>query len=385
MKSEDIKLKIKMPMIPLRDVVIFPNTVSTLFVGREKSIFSLEDALRSNKKIFLIAQNSPSNEEPTIKDLPTIGTISTLLQMIKLPDGTVKILVEGIQRAKLDTVSTSEGYFAEIEKIEEMIEDSKYERDLLSTIKNQFTEFVSVSRKVSHEIINQVESMGNLSKAVDIISSNIHLSVKDKQEILEKVNVIERAEFLSSLLEAQIELIEVEQRIRGRVRKQMEKSQKEYFLNEQIKAAQKELGDISDEKNELDELQKKIEETKLSKEALEKVSSEFSKLRQMSPMSAEATVVRTFIETLLEVPWSKTTKINVDLNKAKGILDEDHYGLKEVKERILEYLAVQKESKRKAPVLCFVGPPGVGKTSLGESIARSVNREFTRLSWWSKR
>ena len=301
--------------------------------------------------------------------------------MIKLPDGTVKILVEGIQRAKLDTISTSEGYFAEIEKIEEMIEDSKYERDLLSTIKNQFTEFVSVSRKVSHEIINQVESMGNLSKAVDIISSNIHLSVKDKQEILEKVNVIERAEFLSSLLEAQIELIEVEQRIRGRVRKQMEKSQKEYFLNEQIKAAQKELGDISDEKNELDELQKKIEETKLSKEALEKVSSEFSKLRQMSPMSAEATVVRTFIETLLDVPWSKTTKINVDLNKAKEILDEDHYGLKEVKERILEYLAVQKRVKKmKAPVLCFVGPPGVGKTSLGESIARSVNREFTRLS-----
>ena len=381
MKSKDIKLKIKMPMIPLRDVVIFPNTVSTLFVGREKSIFSLEDALRSNKKIFLIAQNSPSNEEPTIEDLPSIGTISTLLQMIKLPDGTVKILVEGIQRAKLDTVSTSEGYFAEIEKIEEMIEDSKYERDLLSTIKNQFTEFVSVSRKVSHEIINQVESMGNLSKAVDIISSNIHLSVKDKQEILEKVNVIERAEFLSSLLEAQIELIEVEQRIRGRVRKQMEKSQKEYFLNEQIKAAQKELGDISDEKNELDELQKKIEETKLSKEALEKVSSEFSKLRQMSPMSAEATVVRTFIETLLDVPWSKTTKINVDLNKAKEILDEDHYGLKEVKERILEYLAVQKRVKKmKAPVLCFVGPPGVGKTSLGESIARSVNREFTRLS-----
>ena len=381
MKSEDIKLKIKMPMIPLRDVVIFPNTVSTLFVGREKSIFSLEDALRSNKKIFLIAQNSPSNEEPTIKDLPSIGTISTLLQMIKLPDGTVKILVEGIQRAKLDNVSTSEGYFAEIEKIEETIEDSKYERDLLSTIKNQFTEFVSVSRKVSHEIINQVESMGNLSKAVDIISSNIHLSVKDKQEILEKVNVIERAEFLSSLLEAQIELIEVEQRIRGRVRKQMEKSQKEYFLNEQIKAAQKELGDISDEKNELDELQKKIEETKLSKEALEKVSSEFSKLRQMSPMSAEATVVRTYIETLLDVPWKKTTKINVDLNKAKEILDEDHYGLKEVKERILEYLAVQKRVKKmKAPVLCFVGPPGVGKTSLGESIARSVNREFTRLS-----
>ena len=370
-----------MPMIPLRDVVIFPNTVSTLFVGREKSIFSLEDALRSNKKIFLIAQNSPSNEEPTIKDLPSIGTISTLLQMIKLPDGTVKILVEGIQRAKLDNVSTSEGYFAEIEKIEETIEDSKYERDLLSTIKNQFTEFVSVSRKVSHEIINQVESMGNLSKAVDIISSNIHLSVKDKQEILEKVNVIERAEFLSSLLEAQIELIEVEQRIRGRVRKQMEKSQKEYFLNEQIKAAQKELGDISDEKNELDELQKKIEETKLSKEALEKVSSEFSKLRQMSPMSAEATVVRTYIETLLDVPWKKTTKINVDLNKAKEILDEDHYGLKEVKERILEYLAVQKRVKKmKAPVLCFVGPPGVGKTSLGESIARSVNREFTRLS-----
>ena len=381
MDPKEIKLKIKMPMIPLRDVVIFPNTVSTLFVGREKSIFSLEDALRSNKKIFLIAQNSPSNEEPTKKDLPTIGTISTLLQMIKLPDGTVKILVEGIQRAKLEGISTSEGYFAEIEKIEENIEDSKYERDLLSTIKNQFTEFVSVSRKVSHEIINQVESMGNLSKAVDIISSNIHLSVKDKQEILEKINVVERAEFLSSLLEAQIELIEVEHRIRGRVRKQMEKSQKEYFLNEQIKAAQKELGDISDEKNELDELQRKIEETKLSKEALEKVSSEFSKLKQMSPMSAEATVVRTYIETLLEVPWSKTTKINLDLNKAKDVLDEDHYGLKEIKERILEYLAVQKRVKKmKAPVLCFVGPPGVGKTSLGESIARSVNREFTRLS-----
>ena len=381
METENIKPKVKMPMIPLRDVVIFPNTVSTLFVGREKSIFSLEDALRSNKKIFLIAQNSPSNEEPTIKDLPKIGTLSTLLQMIKLPDGTVKILVEGIQRAELKKITTNEGYFAEIEKIDEVIEDSKYERDLLSTIKNQFTEFVSVSRKVSHEIINQVESMGSLAKAVDVISSNIHLSVQDKQEILEKVDVVERSEFLSSLLEAQIELIEVEQRIRGRVRKQMEKSQKEYFLNEQIKAAQKELGDISDEKSELDELQKKIEETKLSKEALEKVNTEFTKLRQMSPMSAEATVVRTYIDTVLDVPWSKSTKINLDLKKAKEILDEDHYGLKEVKERILEYLAVQKRvTKMKAPVLCFVGPPGVGKTSLGESIARAVNRKFSRLS-----
>ena len=370
-----------MPMIPLRDVVIFPNTVSTLFVGREKSIFSLEDALRSNKKIFLIAQNSPSNEEPTIEDLPNIGTLSTLLQMIKLPDGTVKILVEGIQRAELKKITTNEGYFAEIEKIDEVIEDSKYERDLLSTIKNQFTEFVAVSRKVSHEIINQVESMGSLAKAVDVISSNIHLSVQDKQEILEKVKVVERSEFLSSLLEAQIELIEVEQRIRGRVRKQMEKSQKEYFLNEQIKAAQKELGDISDEKSELDELQKKIEETKLSNEALEKINTEFTKLRQMSPMSAEATVVRTYIDTVLDVPWSKSTKINLDLKKAKEILDEDHYGLKEVKERILEYLAVQKRvTKMKAPVLCFVGPPGVGKTSLGESIARAVNRKFSRLS-----
>ncbi len=376
-----MKPKVKMPMIPLRDVVIFPNTVSTLFVGREKSIFSLEDALRSNKKIFLIAQNLPSNEEPTIKDLPKIGTLSTLLQMIKLPDGTVKILVEGIQRAELKKITTSEGYFAEIEKIDEVIEDSKYERDLLSTIKNQFTEFVSVSRKVSHEIINQVESMGSLAKAVDVISSNIHLSVQEKQEILEKVDVVERSEFLSSLLEAQIELIEVEQRIRGRVRKQMEKSQKEYFLNEQIKAAQKELGDINDEKSELDELQKKIEETKLSKEALDKVNTEFSKLRQMSPMSAEATVVRTYIDTLLDVPWVKSTKINLDLKKAKDTLDEDHYGLKEVKERILEYLAVQKRvTKMKAPVLCFVGPPGVGKTSLGESIARAVNRKFSRLS-----
>ena len=381
MGSEELKPKVKMPMIPLRDVVIFPNTVSTLFVGREKSIFSLEDALRSNKKIFLIAQNSPSNEEPLIKDLPTIGTLSTLLQMIKLPDGTVKILVEGIQRAKLKKITTDEGYFAEIEKIEEILEDSKYERDLLSTIKNQFTEFVAVSRKVSHEIINQVESMGSLAKAVDVISSNIHLSVQDKQNILEKVDVVERSEFLSSLLEAQIELIEVEQRIRGRVRKQMEKSQKEYFLNEQIKAAQKELGDINDEKSELDELQKKIEETKLSKEALEKVNTEFTKLKQMSPMSAEATVVRTYIDTILDVPWSKSTKINLDLNKAKNILDEDHYGLKEVKERILEYLAVQKRvSKMKAPVLCFVGPPGEGKTSLGESIARAVNRKFSRLS-----
>jgi len=381
MESEELKPKVKMPMIPLRDVVIFPNTVSTLFVGREKSIFSLEDALRSNKKIFLIAQNSPSNEEPSIKDLPKIGTLSTLLQMIKLPDGTVKILVEGIQRAKLKKITTDEGYFAEIEKIEEVLEDSKYERDLLSTIKNQFTEFVAVSRKVSHEIINQVESMGSLAKAVDVISSNIHLSVQDKQNILEKVDVVERSEFLSSLLEAQIELIEVEQRIRGRVRKQMEKSQKEYFLNEQIKAAQKELGDINDEKSELDELQKKIEETKLSKEALEKVNTEFTKLKQMSPMSAEATVVRTYIDTILDVPWSKATKINLDLNKAKNILDEDHYGLKEVKERILEYLAVQKRvSKMKAPVLCFVGPPGVGKTSLGESIARAVNRKFSRLS-----
>jgi ATP-dependent Lon protease len=381
MAAEDLKLKLKMPMIPLRDVVIFPNTVSTLFVGREKSIFSLEDALRTNKKIFLVAQKSPGNESPQLKDLPEIGTISTLLQMIKLPDGTVKILVEGLQRAKLNKITTDKGYFAEIEKIEELVEDSKYEQDLLATIKNQFTEFVSVSRKVSHEIINQVQSMANLSKAVDVIASNIHLSVKDKQMILEKENPSERGEALSGLLEAQIELIEVEHRIRGRVKKQMEKSQKEYFLNEQIKAAQKELGDISDEKNELEELQKKIEETKLSKEALEKINSEFSKLKQMSPMSAEATVVRTYIDTLLEVPWSKRTKINLDLAKAKEVLDQDHYGLKEVKERILEYLAVQKRVKKmKAPVLCFVGPPGVGKTSLGESIARSVNREFIRLS-----
>ena len=379
--SESINVKVKMPMIPLRDVVIFPNTVSTLFVGREKSIFSLEDALRTNKKIYLIAQNSPSNEEPTIDDLPKVGTISTLLQMIKLPDGTVKILVEGLQRATLDNVIIEKGYFANIVKIDEQSEDSKYERDLLATIKNQFTEFVSVSKKVSFEIINQVQSMASLSKVVDVISSNIHLSIKDKQEILEKLKITDRAEFLSSLLESQIDLIEVEQRIRGRVRKQMEKSQKEYFLNEQIKAAQKELGEIGEEKNELDELQIKIEETKLSKEALEKVNSEFSKLKQMSPMSAEATVVRTYIDTLLEVPWNKTTKINVDLGKAKTILDEDHYGLKEVKERILEYLAVQKRVKKmKAPVLCFVGPPGVGKTSLGESIARSVNREFIRLS-----
>ena len=381
MAAEDLKLKLKMPMIPLRDVVIFPNTVSTLFVGREKSIFSLEDALRTNKKIFLVAQKSPGNESPQLKDLPEIGTISTLLQMIKLPDGTVKILVEGLQRAKLNKITTDKGYFAEIEKIEELVEDSKYEQDLLATIKNQFTEFVSVSRKVSHEIINQVQSMANLSKTVDVIASNIHLSVKDKQMILEKENPSERGEALSGLLEAQIELIEVEHRIRGRVKKQMEKSQKEYFLNEQIKAAQKELGDISDEKNELEELQKKIEETKLSKEALEKINSEFSKLKQMSPMSAEATVVRTYIDTLLEVPWSKRTKINLDLTKAKEVLDQDHYGLKEVKERILEYLAVQKRVKKmKAPVLCFVGPPGVGKTSLGESIARSVNREFIRLS-----
>ena len=379
--SEEVKVIVKMPMIPLRDVVIFPNTVSTLFVGREKSIFSLEDALRTNKKIFLVAQNSPSNEEPTIADLPKVGTISTLLQMIKLPDGTVKILVEGLQRAALNDVSIDKGYFAEIIKIDETTEDSKYERDLLGTIKNQFTEFVSVSKKVSVEVINQVQSMANLAKVIDVISSNIHLSIKDKQEILEQEKVITRGEFLSSLLESQIDLIEVEQRIRGRVRKQMEKSQKEYFLNEQIKAAQKELGEIGDEKNELEELQSKIEETKLSKEALEKINTEFSKLKQMSPMSAEATVVRTYIETLLEVPWHKTTKINVDLKKAKDILDEDHYGLKEVKERILEYLAVQKRVKKmKAPVLCFVGPPGVGKTSLGESIARSVNRNFVRLS-----
>ena len=381
MPEPEVKVKLKMPMIPLRDVVIFPNSVSTLFVGREKSIYSLEDALRSNKKIFLIAQNSPSNEEPNLNDLPRVGTISSLLQMIKLPDGTVKILVEGVQRATLENVNVEKGYFAEIKKIPNDISDSKYEKDLLSTIKTQFTEFVSVSKKVSFEIINQVESMGSLGKAVDVIASNIHLSISDKQQILEKTNSIERAEFLSSLLEAQIDLTEVEQRIRGRVRKQMEKSQKEYFLNEQIKAAQKELGEIGEEKNELDEIQKKIEATKLSKDALEKVNSEFSKLKQMSPMSAEATVVRTYIETLLEVPWSNSTKINLDLKRAKSVLDTDHYGLKEIKDRILEYLAVQKRVKKmKAPVLCFVGPPGVGKTSLGESIARSVNRDFIRLS-----
>ena len=239
--SDKINVKVKMPMIPLRDVVIFPNTVSTLFVGREKSIFSLEDALRTNKKIFLVAQNSPSNEEPTIEDLPTVGTISTLLQMIKLPDGTVKILVEGLQRASLEEVIIDKGYFAHIQKIEEQIEDSKYERDLLATIKNRFTEFVSVSKKVSFEIINRVQSMASLSKVVDVISSNIHLSIKDKQEILEKEKFLKEAEFLSSLLESQIDLIEVEQGIRGRVRNRWRNHKKNTFLTSKLKRLKKSL------------------------------------------------------------------------------------------------------------------------------------------------
>ena len=373
---------IKLPLLPLRDVVVYPHMVLPLFVGREKSIEALEDAMASDKQVLLVAQRNASEDNPGVDDVYQVGTVSSILQLLKLPDGTIKVLVEGGYRASVDSVD-DDGNFAvaEVREIEsEEIPPEEAEVLLRSTI-SQFEKYVNLSKKVPGEVLTSLSGIEEPGRLADTISAHMSVDLDQKQNILEISGIRERLEHLMGLMEAEIDLFQVEKRIRGRVKKQMEKSQREYYLNEQMKAIQKELGELDEAPNEIEELQAKIEEAKMPEEAEEKVSAELNKLKMMSPMSAEASVVRSYIDWMLSVPWSKRSKVKHDLNRASDILEKDHYGLAEVKERILEYLAVQKRVRKiKGPVLCLVGPPGVGKTSLGESIARATNRKFVRMA-----
>ncbi|HZV99758.1 MAG TPA: endopeptidase La [Methylophilaceae bacterium] len=370
-----------LPLLPLRDVVVYPHLVIPLFVGRAKSVKALELASEQNKQILLVAQKSPNKDEPDAADLYNVGTIATVLQMLKLPDGTVKVLVEGVHRAKvLEFVETEECFAAKAERIEQAADGDSETQALMRTVFTQFDQYVKLNKKIPPEILTSLATIDDPGRLADTITAHLSLKLEEKQNILEMFNVSDRLEHLLSLLEAEIDILQVEKRIRGRVKRQMEKSQREYYLNEQVKAIQKELGE-QDENADLEDLEKRIQAAHMPKEALAKVMGEMKKLKMMSPMSAEATVVRNYIETLVNLPWKKKTKISKDLLAAENVLDADHYGLEKVKERIVEYLAVQQRvDKLKAPILCLVGPPGVGKTSLGQSIAKAVNRKFVRVA-----
>ncbi len=370
-----------LPLLPLRDVVVFPHMVIPLFVGRPKSIKALEAAMEEGKNVVLVAQKSAAKDEPAPEDLYAVGTVSTILQMLKLPDGTVKVLVEGVQRAGIVRVLTEKANFeAEIEPIVVDEADSTEVEAMRRTLLTQFDQYVKLNKKIPPEVLTSLSGIDGAGRLSDTIAAHLPLKLEQKQQILEMFIVARRLEQLLQLLETEIDIMQVEKRIRGRVKRQMEKSQREYYLNEQVKAIQKELGD-AEEGADLDELEKKIKAAHMPKEARVKAEAELKKLKLMSPMSAEATVVRNYIDTLIGLPWKKKTKVSTDLKNSEKILDADHYGLGKVKERIVEYLAVQSRvDKLKAPILCLVGPPGVGKTSLGQSIARATNRKFMRMS-----
>ncbi len=370
------------PVLPLRDVVVYPHMVIPLYVGREKSINALEAAMEEDKKILLIAQKNASDDDPQPEDINNVGTIASILRLLKLPDGTVKVLVEGDERARIENIFTADDYFTAQVSVFENIQLDEREADVLTrTVMNQFDQYVKMNDKVPPEILSSLSSIEDPSRLADTIAAHMPLKIEEKQVILEISDVRERLEHLLAQMESEIDILQVEKRIRGRVKQQMEKSQREYYLNEQMKAIQKELNDIDDVPNELEELENKIKNNGLSAEAKKKGLAELNKLKMMSPMSAEASVVRNYLEWLTNVPWKKRSKVRHDLAKAEAILEEDHYGLEKVKERILEYLAVQQRMKKlKGPILCLVGPPGVGKTSLGQSIARATNRKFTRMS-----
>src|SRR5687767_8797133 len=370
-----------LPLLPLRDVVVFPHMVIPLFVGRPKSIKALEAAMEEGKNVVLVAQKSAAKDEPAPEDLYDVGTVSTILQMLKLPDGTVKVLVEGVQRARIERVLTDKANFeAEIELIATEEPDSTEVEAMRRTLLAQFDQYVKLNKKIPPEVLTSLSGIDGAGRLSDTIAAHLPLKLEQKQQILEMFNVGRRLEQLLQLLETEIDIMQVEKRIRGRVKRQMEKSQREYYLNEQVKAIQKELGD-SEEGADLDELEKKIKTAHMPKEARTKAEAELKKLKLMSPMSAEATVVRNYIDTIVGLPWKKKTKVSTDLKNSERILDADHYGLERIKERIVEYLAVQQRvEKLKAPILCLVGPPGVGKTSLGQSIARATNRKFVRMS-----
>ena len=372
---------IQLPLLPLRDVVVFPHMVIPLFVGRPKSIKALETSMVTGKSILLVAQKSAAQDEPTPEDLYETGSVATVLQMLKLPDGTVKVLVEGNQRARLVEVKDENTYLSgRAELIPFDGKDDTEVEAMRRALLAQFDQYVKLNKKIPPEILTSLSGIDEGGRLADTIVAHLPLKLEQKQEILEMLSVGKRLEHLMGLLEAEIDILQVEKRIRGRVKRQMEKSQREYYLNEQVKAIQKELGDL-EEGAELEELEKRVRDAGMSKEAESKAMGELKKLRMMSPMSAEATVVRSYIEAMVGLPWKKKTKISKDLVKAERVLDEDHYGLEKVKERILEYLAVQQRvDKVKAPILCLVGPPGVGKTSLGQSVARATNRKFVRMA-----
>ena len=380
--STDLSSKTTLPLLPLRDVVVYPQIVQPLFVGRPKSIKALEIAMASDKQVLLVAQKSASEDEPGLRDLFKIGTISTILQLIRLPDGTVKVLVEGLDRASIRNISFDDDYYkAETTLLPQEAIPDKESAVLIRSLLSQFDQYVQLSKKIPPEVMTSIASIDEPGRLVDTIASHMALQLQEKQNLLELAGLKTRIGHLMALIESEIDLFQVEKRIRGRVKKQMEKSQREYYLNEQMKAIQKEMGELEDVPNEAEEIMQRIDAAGMPKDAKAKALSELNKLKLMSPMSSEASVVRTYLDWLTGIPWKKRSKVRLDLTKAEEILEADHYGLKEVKERILEYLAVQKRVKKlKGPILCLVGPPGVGKTSLGESIARATNRKFVLMA-----
>jgi len=372
-----------LPILPLRDVVVYPNMVIPLFVGRERSIQAIDLAMDDNKKIVLVAQKNPDNDDPKETDLYEVGTLATILQLLKLPDGTVKVLVEGEKRVKIEKIAATDKLFtADVGLLEDELDLEEKEMDvLIRTVTSAFESYVKLNKKVPPEVLTSLSGIEGSGRLADTMSAHMVLKVEEKQKILETNNLRERLEHLMLLMEGEVDILEMEKQIRGRVKQQMEKNQREYYLSEQMKAIQNELGDMDEGSNEIEELEKKISDAGMTKEAKEKAASEVNKLKMMSPMSAEASVIRNYIDCMVNVPWKKRTRIRHDLAAAQKVLDADHYGLEKVKERILEYLAVQQRVKNmKGPILCLVGPPGVGKTSLGQSIARATNRKFVRMS-----
>ena len=379
--SEPIRSEF-LPILPLRDVVVYPHMVLPLFVGREKSILALEAAMKADKRIMLVAQRQADIDDPKSADLYGIGTIATILQLLKLPDGTVKVLVEGIERGYAGALQAGPYYTAEVTLAVEVDKYDEKELEVISrSVISQFEQYVKINKKVPPEVLTALAGVEDAGRLADTVAAHMALKLADKQKVLEIMDIRARLEHVLVAIEGEMDVLQIEKRIRGRVKAQMEKSQREYYLNEQMKAIQKELGEMEDGVNEIQELEQKIEGAGMPKEAKEKATTELNKLKMMSPMSAEATVVRNYIDWLVKVPWKKRTKVLKDLMRAEEVLDEDHFGLEKVKERILEYLAVQQRvEKIKGPILCLVGPPGVGKTSLGQSIARATNRKFVRMS-----
>jgi len=372
----------RLPALPLRDIVVFPHMIVPLFVGRDKSVRALEDVMKNDKKILLVAQKNASQDDPGKDDIYKVGTISTVLQLLKLPDGTVKVLVEGGERAEIAKYHDNVDYFeVDAERVADGDETDNELEALSRSVVSQFEHYIKLNKKIPQEVLVSINQISEPSKLADTISSHLSLKISEKQELLELPTLTDRFERIFSYMEAEIGVLKVEKKIRGRVKRQMEKTQREYYLNEQMKAIQKELGESDEDRDEARELEEKIEKTKLSKEAKEKSLTELKKLKSMSPMSAEATVVRNYLDWILSIPWKKSSRMKKDLKVAREVLDKDHYGLEKVKERIIEYLAVQKRTNKvSGPILCLVGPPGVGKTSLGKSIAKATGRHFVRMS-----